>query len=185
MFLSWSAHIDSICSKGRELVGLLCRKFSTNTDSKSLLELYTMLVRSHLEYAAQVWSPVTNNDIKKIENLQKFALKMCVNNWNLSYQTLLDLADLPSLENHRLYLKLCTLYKILYGHLYFPSDIFIPAPDRNNSCLPKLYQLFARTNCFKSSFVPNTIFIWNNLPLDALTSYNIYSFKLQIAPLFL
>ena len=66
--------------------------------------------------------------------------------------------------------------------MVFPSDIFIPAPDRNNSCLPKLYQPF---DCFKSFFVPNTIFIWNNLPLDALTSYNIYSFKLQIAPLFL
>ena len=57
-------------------------------------------------YAAQVWSPVTNNDIKKIENVQKFALQMCVNNWNLSYQNVLDLADLPSLENRRLYLKL-------------------------------------------------------------------------------
>ena len=79
--MSWSPHIDSICSKGRKLVGLLYRKFSTNTDSKSLLELYTMLVHPHLEYAAQVWSPVTNNDIKKIENVQKFALKMCVKNW--------------------------------------------------------------------------------------------------------
>ena len=55
--LSWSAHVSSICAKAKKIVGLLYRRFSTNVDSQSLLEMYKMLIRPHMEYAAQVWDP--------------------------------------------------------------------------------------------------------------------------------
>lgn len=42
--------------------------------------------------------------------LEKFALKMCLEQWDLGHQDLLDLSQFPTLENHRLYLKLCTLH---------------------------------------------------------------------------
>ena len=55
--LSWSTHIDSICAKGKRLIGLLYRRFSTNVSSERLIEMYKYLVRPHLEYAAPVWDP--------------------------------------------------------------------------------------------------------------------------------
>ena len=55
--LSWSRHIDSICTKGKRLIGLLYRRFSTNVSSERLIEMYKYLVRPHLEYAAPVWDP--------------------------------------------------------------------------------------------------------------------------------
>ena len=75
--LSWSTHIDSICSKARKLVGLLYRRFSANVDSQPLLEMYKLLVRPHLEYAAQIWNPHLVKNITKLEDIQKFALRMC------------------------------------------------------------------------------------------------------------
>ena len=48
----------------------------------------------------------------KLESVQKFVLKMCLKQWDLGYQDLLDLSQLPTLENRRLYLKLCTLRKL-------------------------------------------------------------------------
>ena len=65
--MSWSTHIDSVCSKARKLVGLLYRRFSAEVDSHSLLEMYKLLVRPHLEYAAPVWSPHLVKDTNNLE----------------------------------------------------------------------------------------------------------------------
>ena len=111
--LSWSRHIDSICAKGKRLIGLLYRRFSTNVSSERLIEMYKYLVRPHLEYAAPVWDPHLLKDIKSVENVQKYGLKMCLKRWDLGYQELLHLAQIPTLENRRIYLKLCTLFKII------------------------------------------------------------------------
>ena len=65
---------------------------------------------------------------------------------------LLELSQLPTLQNRRLYLKLFTL-KIIHGYFYFPPNVFIPQVSRNNSSLPLLYQPLAHTSAFQSSFV--------------------------------
>ena len=72
--------------------------------------MYKLLGRPHLEYAAPVWNPHLN--------VQTFALRMCHKNWDAGYQICI-----PTLENRRLYLKLCTLYKIIYGYFYFPLNV--------------------------------------------------------------
>ena len=59
--------------------------------------MYKLLVRPHLEYAAPVWSPHLVKDITSLENVQKFALRMCHKNWDAGYQELLDLSTLPTL----------------------------------------------------------------------------------------
>ncbi len=118
--LTWSSHIHSICAKARKLTGLLYRRFYTGVESRNLLEMYKLLICPHLEYAAPVWDPHLSKDISMMENVQKFALRMCLKNWDTGYQDLLDLTNFPSLKNRRLYLKLSTLYKIIYGLFYFP-----------------------------------------------------------------
>ena len=183
--LSWSTHIDSICSKARKLVGLLYRRFSANVDSQPLLEMYKLLVRPHLEYAAQIWNPHLVKNITKLEDIQTFALRMCYKNWDAGYQELLDLTTMPTLENRRLYLKLCSLYKIIYSHFYFPPNVFTAQPSRTPLVSPLLNQPHARTNYYQSSFVPSTISVWNNLPHTALTAHTTQSFKAHIAPFFL
>ena len=75
--LSWSAHIDSICTKARKVIGLLYRRrFYGDVDNHSLLELYSVLVRPHLEYAAPIWDP---HLIKTQINLKmfKYLLSKC------------------------------------------------------------------------------------------------------------
>ncbi len=125
--LTWSTHVDSICSRARKLVGLLFRRFSANVDSHTLLEIYELLVRPHLEYVAQVWNPHLIKNITKLEDIQKFALRKCYNNWDAGYQELLDLSTMPTLENRRLYLKLCTLYKKDHLRLFlFSTQCFYP-----------------------------------------------------------
>ena len=183
--LSWSTHIESICTKARKLIGLLYRRFYGNVNQQTLYNLYTTLVRPYLEYAAPIWDPHLVMDIIKLENVQKFAMKMCSKQWDMGYQDLLELSQLPTLQNRRLYLKLCTLYKIIHGYFYFPPNVFVPQVSRYNSSLPLLNQPLARTNAFQSSFVPSSASIWNHLPHEALTAHSISSFKSFVSPLFL
>ena len=120
--LSWSAHIISTCSKARKLIGLLYRRFYSNTTSESLLELYRVIVRPHLEYAATVWDPHKLKDVKSLEDTQKFALRMCLKEWSCDYQEVLELSSFPTLQNRRCYQKLTTLFKIVNHLLVFPPD---------------------------------------------------------------
>ena len=71
--LSWSDHIESICRKGINILGLLYRKYYKFSNEATLLQLYKSLVRPHLEYAAAVWDPYVQRDVQKLHYLQKFA----------------------------------------------------------------------------------------------------------------
>ena len=105
-----------------------------------LLQLYVSLVRPHLEYASPVWNPYLQKNITTLENVQKFALKMCSKRWDQAYSQLLQLFDITKLSERRLYLDLCTMFKIVHGLFHFPSGIFDTysgrTPSTNRSLLP-------------------------------------------------
>ena len=42
------------------------------------------------------------------------------------YESLLSICDLPTLATRRKYLGLCTMYKIINGHIFFPPQVFAP-----------------------------------------------------------
>ncbi len=66
---------------------------------------------------------------------------MCLKNWDSGYQELLDLSQLPTLENRRLYLKLCTLHKIIHGLFCFPPNV-LQISDLPLLCQPCSYKRF-------------------------------------------
>ena len=61
--LSWSDHIQGVCSKAHKILGLLYRRYYQYSDSRSPLQLYISLVRPHLDYAAQVWDPTCKRNL--------------------------------------------------------------------------------------------------------------------------
>ena len=178
--LSWSEHIQSICVKSKKLIGLLYRRFYGNADPATILILYCTLVRPHLEYACQVWSPYTQRDKDLLENVQKFALRMSFRQWNASYRELLNLCNISTLRERRLYLSLCLMYKITHFQVHFPPDIFIPKSPgtlRSTNILSSYVQPFARTNAYLHSYVPSTISSWNSLPTEVTNTQSLPSFK--------
>ena len=97
-----------------------------------------------------------HTSLKILANLKVFK-SLCLKQWDLGYQDLLDLFQLPTLENRRLYLKLCTLYEILLGYFYFLSNVFVPQVNGQSYSLPLIHQSRAHTNAFQSSFVPSSV----------------------------
>ena len=178
--LSWSDHIRTICSKAKRMLGMLYRRFYQYADSNTLLQMYISLVRPHLEYGSPVWNPYKAADVKLIEGVQKFALRMCTKNWNESYETLLEMCQLQSHEDRRIFIDMSTMFKIVHNMMCFPPNIFCSqSPSqrvtRSTAILaqaPQLYfqSVFAHTNQFYYSFVPRSIRTWNSLPLTLINS---------------
>ena len=119
--LCWSPHVMNCCNKARRLVGLLYRQFYENATSPTLLKLYCSFIRPHLEYAAIAWNPALKGDIKLLENVQKFALRVCMKSWNSTYQELLTCAKLASLQDRRTRASLCHLFEIINNLTDFPD----------------------------------------------------------------
>ena len=81
--LTWSEHIEQVCSKARKLVGMLYRQFYSWADTPILLLIYLTCIRPHLEYACQLWDPSMNKNRHLLEDVQKFACRVCLKRWDL------------------------------------------------------------------------------------------------------
>ncbi len=179
--LSWNGQIDSVCSKAKRILGLLYRRYYNHVDGDTIKQLYVSLVRPHMEYACVVWDPYTNKAVKSLEQVQAFACRLATHRWDAGYEELLELLNIPSLEERRIHLKLGLLYKIIHNLCYFPDDIFESRPtphyvSRNVNPMA-LKQPFARTNAFYYSFVPHTTLLWNSLSYSQVTAPSLSSFK--------
>ena len=182
--LTWSSHINEITTKARRMVGLSYRQFYAWTSTPALLQLYKSIVRPHVEYASQVWSPYLLKDIQRLEAVQKFALKVCFKCWDSgNYYNFLRMAQLPDPKVCRDYLNLCYFFKLIHGIFVFPNNPLVlrqtTYPTRNSR-----NNLFVRPpascNSFHHSFFPHTISLWNSLPSSVAHSPSVFSFKRQL-----
>ena len=109
-------------------------------------------------------------------------------NWNAGYEQLLELFSLSDLQQRRLYLDLCSMYRIVHGMFYFPSAVFVRQDTHRftrSSYHPSFVCPYARTCYYFNSFVPRTVRLWNTLPTPITNNPSIvnnpttsmYSFK--------
>jgi len=80
-----------------------------------LKHLYLSMVQLHLDYLCQIWTLtlLKTRKKKKLEDMQKFSCKLASQQCDSKYQDLLQLYELPSLEECRLHLKLGLMFKII------------------------------------------------------------------------
>ena len=178
--LSWSPHIDRITGKARRLLGLLYRQFYQWSSPDALLKLYLGLVRPNLEYAVQVWNPHLAKDIKKLESVQNFALRMCMKRWDSSYEDLLDASNLTRLSTRRKFLCLMYFYKAVNGLIITPDNLISTRHCNyytRSSSHTTYYQPLAHSNLYHNSFFPSTISLWNSLPYTVTSTSSTLSFK--------
>ena len=131
------------------------RRFSKNADTKTLLQLYKSFIRPHLEYCSIVWDPYLAKDIEAIEKVQRFGLRMCLKQWDLNQEELLQVANVTSLESKRSQAKLSHLYKIVNELADYPNAPLLPKMHHYNSRRTNSRQFVqhrAKTTQFQRSF---------------------------------
>ncbi|CAM4380368.1 unnamed protein product [Caretta caretta] len=86
--MTMSRQCDMAVKKANAVLGCSRRGISSR-DKEVLVLLYKALVRSHLEYCVQFWSPMFKKDEFKLEQVQRRATRMILGMENLSYERIL------------------------------------------------------------------------------------------------
>ena len=140
--------------------------------------MYNSLVRSHLEYAIQFWSPHHIKDITKLESVQRGATKIIPPLRNKLYNERLAQLNLFSLEKRRLRGKLIECFKILKGLTNVDANKLFLIDDslrtRNNGIKLRCRQV--QLDCIKFFFTNNVVREWNKLPSSVAQCTSINSF---------
>ena len=74
--LKFKTHINKFTAKANSIIGSKISSQALKTQA------YQSLVRTHLEYAATVWSPHTSDNIKEVEMVQRCAARYVCNRWH-------------------------------------------------------------------------------------------------------
>ena len=131
------------------------------------MKLYKSLIRLHMVVQS-------GKDLQELENVQKFALRVCSKAWSSVYATLLDTLSMLTLSDWRETLKLCLLFNILRGRVIYPS---CPIAVKNSPCTTRCSIPHACSNQYKHSFLTSTIERWNGLNFDANGCNSLTSLK--------
>ena len=144
--LKFEHHITMIVKKANQMTGLLWRTFDY-MDEDMFKTLYKSMIRSHLEYAAPVWSPYSWKLADEIEKVQRRATKRIPTLRDLPYEERLRKLKLPSLVYRRLRGDLINTYKYLTG-MYDVSPCLPPLDEDNRTRghTKKLKKLHCRTD---------------------------------------
>ena len=92
-------------------------------DRDKIVPLYKAIVRSHLEYCIQAWSPYLRKDIDMLEKIQRRAIKLIPELRDLRYEERLKEFGLTTLETRRLRGDQIEVFKILNGYEHIDSNI--------------------------------------------------------------
>ena len=137
---------------------------------------FNTLVRPILDYACTAWDPYIDNQIQKLELINKRAARFITGNHIRQHgQTKKNMDSLgwSPLKFRRQKLKLTMFFKINSDMIYIPRDDLVTNPLK-----PSRYIIpSSSVDAHLHSFFPSTIRLWNSLPLSCQTKTSLESFK--------
>ena len=182
--LSWGNRISITVTKANKILGSIKRSVGT-ANANVFSMLHKSLVQPILEYAAPVWCPYLVKDIHALENIQRRASRLALNQGkgDMSYEDRCKLLKWPTLADRRTFVSLIECYKIVFGlyHLKFEDFFdFATTPSTRANHQYKLYVKLARLNCYKHSFFVRIIKLENELPGDIVEAGSFQHFKSKL-----
>ena len=164
--LTWNTHIHAIIAKANELLGLLKRTCPLLNDVSARRSLYLALVKSHLSYATQVWSPDKIALKTQIERVQRRATRWILKQrvGVMSYRDKLLTLKLLPLTFDRELKDLVFFYKCLNGFTDLNVSHFVSFVSHGRTKLSNSYNLktpVCKTSTFQASYFNRIVKLWN------------------------
>ena len=76
--MTFNEHVTAVTAKAFATLGFMRRNTTAFKDIHALKALYSALIRSQLEYAAQVWAPYHNVHIVRLERVQRAFVRLAL-----------------------------------------------------------------------------------------------------------
>lgn len=167
-------------SKANQLLGLIKRCFSY-LDIHLVKQLYTVMIRPHLEYGNVIWHPQYKKEIDLLESVQHRATRMVPGFWKIDYQDRLRKMRLPSLVFRRLRGDAIEVYKHLHGIYKVESGDILPRDKREGMVTRghslKLKKRDCRTSVRANALGFRVVNFWNSLPEEVVNATSVNAFK--------
>lgn len=175
-YLNWNHHVKSVKNKASSAVFALS-KVRNLLPSNIKLNIYNSLFRSYVDYGISAWGRNTSPDMKKINVLQKRALRVIENVKNLSHtSSLFRKHNILKLKDMADFNQAIFMYK--YTNNLLPisfNNLFTKLGNFERSLNFQLDILnFSSLHTFPSYVL---LKLWNNLPLDLKRSRSLNIFK--------
>ena len=168
-------------NRANRVLGFIARSI-TNKTAEVILKLYLALVRPHLDYAVQFWSPYYRMDIDRLESIQRRMTKMIQGMRNLRYEERLKRLNLHTLERRRVRGDLIEVYKWVKGfnrgELGKVLIVSEQRRTRSNGC--KLDKFRFRKEIGKNWFTNRVVNEWNRLSEHVVGAESINCFKSRL-----
>ena len=141
---------------------------------------YSTLVRPIIEYACTVWSPYHQQNVLKLETVQRRAARFVTNNYNrtASVTEMLHQLQWDTLEARQNNLCVILLYKVINKlvDIFSEEQLLLTNSVTRGHPLRSL-QPPTKIDAYKYSFFLSAIRIWNSLPSDIVKAETLDLFK--------
>ena len=187
--LRFNSHFVDIINRASKMSGFILRSSSDFTSIQPSLTLFNSLVKNILEYCCVVWSPYRIRDGRALEAVQRKFTRTLFYKKNLprvDYPSRLRTLNLPSLQQRRIFLDMCTLFKLCNGLMDCSanSDITFRIASSHNTRNADIFDVpFAELEIYFHSPIPRFCRSYNALQLGSFDSMSLSSFKRKICHL--
>ena len=165
----WTEHINNCIKKANSVTAWITRTIISRSP-QVLLHLYKSLVRPHLEYCVQLWSPRARygnwGTIMDIEGVQRKFTRLIDGLGLMTYRDRLQKLDLTTLLERRARGDLIETFKILSGISNYGKDMFKTSRSGLKLVIPE-----GKNTQLKADFLSSRVVsYWNRLPAKVKNS---------------
>ena len=168
--LRWNKQVNQQRARANKELSYIRRNTRTIHNTTTRRTIYLALVRSHLGYATQVWTPQSVELLTKVERTQRRATKFILNlpfTCSVDHTSRLQALQLLPICYWHEYLDMVYFFKVIHGLTNSPfvlrKKTTRTTRASNNTNTVKYEVPQCRTTTFQRSFWIRTIRTWNTL----------------------